>query len=134
MKSIVAFVVTCSFVGCVGDAPPDEDPPPAGPTDPQDGIDTTPDAADAIANCNSVTSVVLYSESTNEFTLPNAFAAAADRCTQYYVYLPALAGDKTQVRADADKVHLLGPNFHAMAEFHWGAWREWVLASPGTPD
>jgi hypothetical protein len=38
------------------------------------------------------------------------------------------------VRANADKVHLLGPNFHAMAEFHWAAWHDWVAASPGTRD
>jgi hypothetical protein len=92
------------------------------------------DAADLLPGCNQVTTVVLYSESTNAFTLPNAFAAAVDRCTHYYVYLPALTGDKTQVRASADKVHALGPNFHAMAEFHWAAWRDWVNASPGTRD
>src|SRR5205814_6905106 len=81
--------------------------------------------------------VILYSESTNAFTLPNAFAATADTCTQYYVYLPAVLdaqGEKTLPRASADKVRALGPNFHAMAEFHWGAWRNWIDASPGTRD
>jgi len=92
------------------------------------------DAADLPPGCNQATTVVLYSESTNAFTLPQAFAAIADPCTNYYVYLPALTGDKTQVRASADKVHALGPNFHAMAEFHFAAWRDWIALSPGTRD
>ncbi len=99
--------------------------------------DTTGDLAESsqdIAGCNGVSTVLLYSEGTYEFTLPNAFAAAQDRCTRYYVHLPALAADKTMPRAGADKVHALGPNFHAIAEFSWGAWRDWIAASPGTRD
>lgn len=119
------------LASCVGDIDPTvaEDEP-----DPEDGITEIAASGDLIAGCNDVTSVVLYSESTNSLTLPGAFAEKADPCTNYYVYLPALTDDKTQVRASADKVHLLGPNFHAMAEFHWAAWRDWVAASPGTRD
>src|SRR5262245_30264536 len=73
--------------------------------------------AEAIAGCTSVTTVLLYSENTFEFTLPNAFAAAQDPCTRYFVDLPALAADHTMPRTGADQVHALGPNFHALAEF-----------------
>jgi len=71
------------------------------------------DAADLPPGCNQATTVILYSESTNAFTLPQAFAATADPCTHYYVYLPALTTDKTLVRASADKVHALGPTWPA---------------------
>src|SRR5205807_1211495 len=37
-------------------------------------------------------------------------------------------------RGGADRLHALGPSFHAMAEFSWSAWREWIAASPGTRD
>lgn len=90
------------------------------------------EAGEALPGCQTVTHVIMYSESTSALTLPNAFAAQADKCTHYYVYLPAVVADKTQVRATAQNVHALGPNFHAMAEFHWAAWRQWIAASPGT--
>lgn len=99
-----------------------------------DGSGDLSESSDDITGCNGVSTVLLYSEGTYELTLPNAFAAAADRCTRYYVHLPALASDKTMPRGGADKVHALGPNFHAMAEFSWGAWRDWIAASPGTRD
>jgi hypothetical protein len=87
--------------------------------------------ADAITGCNSVTTVILYSENTYELTLPKAFAAAQDPCTRYYVDLPHLP-DPTMPRPGADLVHTLGPNFYAMAEFSWSGWHDWVAASPGT--
>ena len=123
--------------GCVGDQPSD----PSNQPDPgnqpgDDGSDGSGgnlvDSADVMANCTSVTTVILYSEDTYELALPNAFAANQDPCTRYYVNLPALTSDKTMPRGGADKVHALGPNFHALAEFSWGAWHDWVAASPGT--
>ncbi len=88
----------------------------------------------AIAGCTSVTTVLLYSEDTYELTLPNAFAAVQDRCTRYYVDLPHLTPDATMPRGGVEHVHALGPRFHAMAEFSWGAWRQWIAESPGTRD
>ena len=76
-----------------------------------------------ITGCQTVSTVLLYSESTYELALPNAFSAAQDPCTRYYVDLPHLSDDTTMPRADADKVHALGPNFHAMAEFSWSRLR-----------
>jgi hypothetical protein len=92
--------------------------------------------ADAITGCPSVTNVILYSESTYELRLPLAFQAAANTCTRYFVHLPAIvdaaSGLKILPRPNVDKVHALGPNFFAMAEFAWGDWRQWIEQSPGT--
>jgi hypothetical protein len=125
--------------GCIGDSP--ADPPPDQP-DPgnqpgDDGSDGSggnlvDPSADAMPGCASVTTVIMYSEGTYELGLPNAFAANPDPCTRYYVHLPALSADKTMPRGGVANVHALGPNFHAMAEFSWGAWRDWIAASPGT--
>ncbi len=126
LASCLGLVTACM----VGD--PDEPAPPEDDSgaDLGDGELT----ADLAGGCAQMTTVILYSEGTDELTLPRAFAASADRCTRYYVHLPALAADKTLPRMGADRVHALGPNFHAMAEFSWGAWRDWIAASPGTRD
>ena len=29
------------------------------------------------------------------------------------------------------RIRALGRNFHALAEFHWGSWRKWLLLHPG---
>ncbi len=54
----------------------------------------------------------------------SAFAANPSPCADYYIHLPAVAGDKTHPRGGAavDGVHAAGARFHAMAEFHWGEW------------
>src|SRR5262249_5298841 len=108
MRTTIALLLLAS--GCV--APP------------EDGEVVTAESA----GCSQLTTVVVYSEDTYQFTLPDALAASVDRCTQVYVNLIAPAGDKTQIRPGADKVHQLGPNFHAVAEFSWGAWRNWIKA------
>ena len=130
-RSVLASCLSLVVVGCVADAPGYDD---GDEPDPEEDVTQIDAAAGTIPGCNSVTTVLLYSEGTNELKLPGAFAANVDKCTQYYVNLPALSGDKTMPRADADKVHALGPNFHAMAEFSWSAWRQWIAASPGTRD
>src|SRR5215475_10140679 len=78
-----------------------------------DGTGELAEAPQTIPGCDGVSTVLLYSEATYELTLPNGFAAAQDACTRYYVHLPALSADKTMPRGGADKVHALGPNFHA---------------------
>jgi hypothetical protein len=123
--AVIALVLSACTVG-EDVAPPEND----------EGADTGDGdiTAQTISGCTEITTVIMYSESTYELRLPEAFAASPDPCTRYYVHLPALATDKTTPRMGADKVHALGPNFHAMAEFQWGAWRQWVDASPGTRD
>lgn len=123
LSLVVALVMVA---GCVGDAPPDPD---LG-----DGSGDLGDSPDAMTGCASVTTVLLYSEDTYDLTLPNAFAAAPVSCTRYYVDLPHLTTDSTMPRPGADKVHALGASFHAMAEFSWSGWANWIAASPGTRD
>jgi len=111
---MIPLVGLCAIAGCAADR--DED---------------LVEDADAITGCTSVTTVLLYSEDTYEFTLPNAFSANQDPCTRYYVDLPHLQ-DPTMPRPGADQVHALGANFHAMAEFSWSGWHDWIAQSPGT--
>lgn len=122
-----AFLLAALLVGCTAsvDEPPGDEP--TGGADISDG-----EPVPATGPCTAYTTVVLYSEETSELALPSAFAQHADPCTHYYVNLPALSTDKTEPRPDAAKVHALGPNFYALAEFSWGAWRDWIAASPGT--
>jgi hypothetical protein len=128
MKGIIWCAILTGCVVGSADAPPEDD----------EGADIgdgtiTPDAA-GIAGCSETTTVIIYSEETNVLTLPTAFAGAVDPCTRYYVDLPPLSSDKTMPRPSADKVHALGPNFYAMAEFSWGSWKQWIDLSPGTRD
>ncbi|HTR55093.1 MAG TPA: hypothetical protein VMJ10_30615 [Kofleriaceae bacterium] len=113
-------------VGQIEEAPPENDP---GNNDLGESDGITPDLA-PISGCSEVTEVVLYSEGVYDLQLPNAFAANADPCTRYWVTLPALDSDKTQPRPGAANVHALGANFHAMAEFNWGAWSASLGQSP----
>lgn len=127
MRAILGAVLLSACVANVDGTQAGEEP--TGGADISDG-EPTPN----VAGCTQMTTVVLYAEETSFLTLPGAFAASADPCTRYYVDIPPLTSDKTQPRMGADKVHALGPNFYAMAEFSWGAWRDWIAASPGTRD
>lgn len=53
------------------------------------------------------------------------------KCTHYYVGVPLSANDKTNfhpgVKNELDAIHERGSNFHALAEFHWGSWRQWTI-------
>ena len=122
------------LAGCVVGA--DGNPADAGPDlegDHEDGDLVDPAAATSLtAGCASTTSVLLYAEESYALALPGAFARVADRCTRYYVDLPHVAADKTMPRDTAAQVRALGPGFHAMAEFSWSGWAEWIAASPGT--
>lgn len=99
---------------------------------------TTPDDVvedpEAISGCSTVNTVILYSEEAYDLALPGAFATVAEPCTRYYVDIPHPADDFTMPRPSADRVHALGPNFHAMAEFSWTGWHRWIDASPTTRD
>lgn len=133
MKLTVVLATTSLLItSCAArDADPIEDPSADDNDGPVDGGDLSEEPAE-LAGCTSSTTVVLYSEATFEFTLPNAFAAAQEPCTRYYVQLPHLNPDTTMPRPDADKVHQLGPNFRAAAEFSWSGWARWIAESPGT--
>ena len=51
-------------------------------------------------------------------------------CAQYYISVPPLAADKTQLRADqAWRIRALGPAFHALAEINVTGWTSWVATT-----
>jgi hypothetical protein len=56
-------------------------------------------------------------------------------CMAFYVGVPLDASDKTkfhpEVEQEIARVHALGSNFHALAEFNWAAWQGWVDAGHG---
>lgn len=54
-------------------------------------------------------------------------------CAQYYISIPPAGADKTTFRRDqAWRIRAKGPNFHALAEVHMGAWRKWAIANNAT--
>jgi hypothetical protein len=63
--------------------------------------------------------------------------ANASACAEYYITIPPLANDKTQLRCPLDRpqqddlIRALGPRFHPVAEFHFQGWRNWWRAVPG---
>jgi hypothetical protein len=65
--------------------------------------------------------------------LGQSLAAEASHCADYTIALPAIAGNKTQPRADeAWRIRALGPRFHAAAEAHLGGWQTWVTTNNKT--
>jgi hypothetical protein len=65
--------------------------------------------------------------------LATRLAAQTSPCAQYSISIPPLVGDKTRPRPDqAWRIRALGPSFHALAEIHLSAWRNWVQAGNGT--
>ena len=83
-------------------------------------------------NCRFHAEVALYtSEDWNR--LAQNLAAEASHCADYYISIPALAGNKTIPRPDqAWRIRALGPRFHAMAEAHLTGWQSWVIANNKT--
>jgi hypothetical protein len=54
-------------------------------------------------------------------------AERASPCADYYISVPPLVSDKTNLRPNqAGRIRALGPRFHAMAEIHWTTWQNWV--------
>jgi hypothetical protein len=84
-----------------------------------------PGATARAAGCLPVQAV--FYESSDWLRLANGLAADASSCASYYVTIPALAADKTQlVSGRAPQVRALGPSFHALAEINYAAWSRWV--------
>jgi hypothetical protein len=58
------------------------------------------------------------------------------KCTHYFVGVPLNANDKTNfhgnVASEIAAIHKRGSNFHALAEFHWGSWRDWAAKNNKT--
>jgi len=85
----------------------------------------------AAADCRPLRAV--FYAATDWLRLATRLAAQASPCAQYYISVPALAGDKTAIRKDqAWRIRALGSNFHAMAEVHWAGWSRWVASTGST--
>jgi hypothetical protein len=80
------------------------------------------------ADCRALRGI--FYAPTDYLRLATKLAASASPCAQYYVTIPPIVADKTQPRRDAAwRVRALGPNFHAMAEFHFTTWNRWVAST-----
>jgi hypothetical protein len=84
--------------------------------------------AAAPADCRPLRAV--FYAATDWLRLATKLAENASPCAQYYIFIPALAADKTQPRTNqAWRIRALGPNFHAMAEIHFTGWTKWVQST-----
>jgi len=84
------------------------------------------EALDAPEGCRWPVEVVVW-DAQQWMRLGQQFAAHPTPCAEYYLSVPGIADHKTTLRRGAaEDIRALGPQFHAMAEFHWGAWHEWV--------
>jgi hypothetical protein len=85
----------------------------------------------ASADCRPLRSV--FYAATDWLRLATKLAAAASPCAEYYVSIPPLVVDKTQMRPDqAWRIRALGPRFHALAEIHYSTWSRWVASTGST--
>jgi hypothetical protein len=82
----------------------------------------------AAAQCRPLRAV-FYAE-TDWLRLATHLAQNQSPCAQYYISVPGLAADHTQLRPNqAPKIRALGPNFHAVAEINYTAWSRWVAST-----
>ena len=76
---------------------------------------------------------LVFYAGTDWLRLATKLAATPSPCAEYFVSVPAVVGDKTQLRADqAWRIRALGPNVHALAEIHYTAWANWVATTGNT--
>jgi hypothetical protein len=77
------------------------------------------------AECRPLRAV--FYAATDWLRLATRLAAASSPCADYYVSIPPLVADKTEMRPDqAWRIRALGPRFHALAEIHFSTWSRWV--------
>src|SRR2546423_2371934 len=80
------------------------------------------------ADCRAVRAVFYTSSDWQRLGL--GLAADPSACASYFVTVPALAADKTQMVSNrASFVRRLGPAFHAAAEINYSAWQRWVSST-----
>jgi hypothetical protein len=88
-------------------------------------------ASVATADCRPLRSV--FYAATDWLRLATKLAATVSPCADYYVSIPPLVADKTQMRPDqAWRIRALGPRFHALAEIHYSTWSRWVSSTGST--
>lgn len=116
-RSLMPLLLLPSLSACLGGPPTEE---------------ATGAALEAPEGCRWPVQVVVW-DSKEWMRLGRQFAAHPSACAEYYLSVPGLAGDKTTLRRGAaEDVRALGPQFHAMAEFHWGTWSRWVEDNDST--
>jgi hypothetical protein len=87
--------------------------------------------ARALDGCRPLRAI--FYAATGSLTLAQGLAANPSSCAQYYVSVPPLAADKTQIRSGvAGQIRALGPTFHALAEVNVSAWQGWVASTGST--
>ena len=75
----------------------------------------------------------MFYAQTDWLRLATKLAQAPSPCSQYYVSVPPIATDKSQLRGNqAAQIRALGANFHAVAEISWNGWNAWVAANSST--
>ena len=75
----------------------------------------------------------VFYAATDWLRLATKLAATPSPCAQYYVSIPPIVGNKTNLRpGEAARIRALGPNFHALAEFHWTTWSRWIAENGST--
>ncbi len=84
--------------------------------------------AGADAGCRPLRTIVYAA--TGSMTVAQAFASDPSPCAEYFVSVPPLAADKTQMRSGvAPEIRALGSSFHALAEVNVTAWQGWVTST-----
>jgi hypothetical protein len=92
-----------------------------------------PSPEDLPAYCRLHADVYFYT-SADWMRLGEALQANESPCADYYISIPGLAADKTQLRcAQDDVIRALGARFHPVAEFHFQDWRDWWIKNGKTP-
>src|SRR3954469_19610299 len=84
--------------------------------------------ARATEDCRPLTAV--FYAANDWLRLATPLAAAPSPCAHYYVSVPPLASDHTQLRTNqAGQIRALGSNFHALAEINYTGWSTWVAST-----
>jgi hypothetical protein len=130
-----ADVNTLEAVGCLTGEPVPSLDPSAGAQTPASVAAASPAASDPAqlpAYCRLAGEAVFYT-ATDWLRLGQHLAADESPCVNYYVSIPPLAADKTRLRCGQDDlIRALGPRFHAVAEFNFAGWNNWVNANGKT--
>ncbi len=96
-------------------------------------VATRPQRTRAVAQAQCKPLRAVFYAATDFLRLATKLAANASPCAEYYFSIPPLVSDKTLPRPNAaGRIRALGPNFHAMAEFHFSTWTRWVASTGST--
>jgi hypothetical protein len=94
----------------------------------------TDDQALSSCSASSRAEVFLWTEDAWLLDLASRLKPNA-ACMDWFVGVSLDANDKTKFHANVEqeiaRIHALGSNFHAIAEFNWSAWQRWVRAGNG---